>query len=120
MDVGPDIADTRVRTREALLTDILDPDRAIDANYVAYVVATSDGAVYDGVVAAQTASSLTLKRPEGKTEVLLRSAIDEVRSTGRSLMPEGFEAKISVDQMADLLTFLKDWRYQDGAVPLGR
>ncbi|WP_165073744.1 PVC-type heme-binding CxxCH protein [Paludisphaera rhizosphaerae] len=120
VDVGPDIADTRARTRDALLTDILDPDRAIDANYVAYVVATSDGAVYDGVVAAQTASSLTLKRPEGKTEVLLRSAIDEVRSTGRSLMPEGFEAKISVDQMADLLTFLKDWRYQDGAVPLGR
>lgn len=120
VDVGPDIADTRARTRDALLTDILDPDRAIDANYVAYVVATADGAVYDGVVAAQTASSLTLKRPEGKTEVLLRSAIDEVRSTGRSLMPEGFEAKITVDQMADLLTFLKGWRYEDGAVPLGR
>ena len=120
VDVGPDIGDTRSRTREALLADILDPDRAIDGNYVAYAVATTDGAVYDGVIAAQTANSLTLKRPDGKTEVLLLEAVEELRSTGRSLMPEGFEAKISVDQMADLLTFLKDWRYQDGAVPLGR
>ncbi|AMV40138.1 PVC-type heme-binding CxxCH protein [Planctomyces sp. SH-PL62] len=120
VDVGPDIADTRVRTREALLDDILDPNRAIDGNYVAYAVATSDGAVYDGVIAAQTSSSLTLKSPDGKTEILLRSAIDEIRSTGQSLMPEGFEEKITVQQMADLLTFLKDWRYQDGSVPLGR
>lgn len=119
-DVGPDIGDSRARTREALLNDILDPDQAIDANYVAYTVAASDGTLYDGVIAAQTASSITLKGADGKAEILLRSSIDEVRSTGRSLMPEGFEAKITVEQMADLLTFLKDWRYEDGSVPLAR
>ena len=119
-DVGPDIADTRAQTREALLTNILDPNRAIDGNYVSYIVAARDGQVFEGLIAAETGSSLTLRRAEGQQDVLLRQDIEELRSTGLSLMPEGLEEDISVEQMADLLTFLKDWRYLDGDVPLGR
>jgi hypothetical protein len=33
-------------------------------------------------------------------------------------MPEGLEKTVGVEQMADLLAFLKNWRYLDGAVPL--
>ena len=33
-------------------------------------------------------------------------------------MPEGFEQKISVEQMSDLIAFLRDWRFLDGMVPL--
>jgi hypothetical protein len=33
-------------------------------------------------------------------------------------MPEGLEKNISVQEMADLLGFLKNWRYLDGSVPL--
>ena len=39
-------------------------------------------------------------------------------SGGQSLMPIGMEKTISVEQMADLINFLKNWRYLDGAVPL--
>ncbi len=120
IDVGPDIADTRTKTKDALLTDILDPNRAIDGNYVNYTVATTDGQVYEGLIASETASSITLRRAEGLEEVLLRQDIEELRSTGLSLMPDGLEQEISVEQMADLLTFLKDWRYLDGNVPLRR
>lgn len=120
VDVGPDIADTRTRTRETLLADILDPNQAIDGNYVGYVVALEDGSVFDGIIDSETASSLTLRQPEGRSQILLRSTIEEIRSTGKSLMPEGLEANISAEQMADLLTFLKDWRYLDGEIPLGQ
>jgi hypothetical protein len=34
-------------------------------------------------------------------------------------MPEGVEKVITVAQMADLLAFLKNWRYLDGTVPVG-
>ena len=39
-------------------------------------------------------------------------------------MPVGLEKNINfdqmaVDQMADLITFLKNWRYVDGNVPAG-
>jgi putative heme-binding domain-containing protein len=113
--VGPNIADVeRTKTAEALLTDILNPNAAIDANYINYVVTLKNGKELTGLIAAESASSLTLKRAENQTETVLRQDVDEVRSTGLSLMPEGLEKQITVEEMADLLHFLKNWRYLDG------
>src|SRR5207237_2279639 len=119
IDVGPDIADTRTKTLAALLTDILLPNQAIDNNYINYLVTTKDGRVLTGILAGETATSVTLKRAEGQTDVLLRKDIDEITSTGISLMPEGLEKNITVPEMADRLRFLKHWRYLDGTVPVG-
>jgi putative membrane-bound dehydrogenase-like protein len=116
-DVGPDIADTRTKTLAALLNDIIVPNQAIDNNYINYLVSTKDGRVLTGILAAETATSVTLKRAEGQSDVVLRKDIEEITSTGISLMPEGLEKTISVAEMADLLRFLKDWRYLDGSVP---
>jgi putative membrane-bound dehydrogenase-like protein len=119
-DVGPDIGDTRTKTLEALLTDILNPNQAIDNNYVNYVLTTKSGKIITGAIAAETAASVTLRRAEGQADVVLREDIDEIASSGVSLMPEGLEKTITVPQMADLLAFLKNWRYLDGAVPVGK
>jgi putative membrane-bound dehydrogenase-like protein len=118
VDVAPDIADSRTKTPEQLLADILAPNQAIDANYVSYTIATRDGRSHTGVIAAETAASVTLKQPEGKTVSILRQDIDELVSSGVSLMPEGLEKNITVAQMADLISFLKNWRYLDGSIPL--
>jgi putative membrane-bound dehydrogenase-like protein len=119
VDVGPDIADTRTKTPEALLVDILNPNQAIDSNYVNYTVTTKGGKLLTGVIATETAASITLRRAENQTDVVLRQDIDEIQSTGVSLMPEGVEKNVSVEEMADLLAFLKNWRYLDGSVPIG-
>ena len=50
---------------------------------------------------------LKLRRAEGIEETLLRSEIDELRSTGQSLMPEGLEQTINLQEMADLIAFLR-------------
>ena len=50
---------------------------------------------------------------------MLRANIEKIFCSGVSLMPEGMEKDITVEQMADLLSYLKEWRYMDGAVPLG-
>lgn len=117
--VGPDVADSRTRTPEALLTDILDPNRAIDGRYLAYAAVTTDGVVHTGLIAGETANAVTLAQPEGKTVTLLRDEIDSLRSDGTSLMPVGVERTIPPQDMADLISFIKNWRYLDGAVPLG-
>ena len=117
VNVGPDIADTRVKTREQLLSDILNPNGAIDGNFLNYAVSTRSGQVLNGLIASESASSLTLKRAEGQTDVILRQDIDEIHSTGASLMPEGLEKNVTLDEMSDLLTFLKNWRYDDGRPP---
>jgi len=115
--VGPDIGDTRVKTPAQLLTDILQPNRAIDSNYVAYAVMTEDGRALSGLLAAETASSITLTQEENKTVTLTKDQIEQIRSTGVSLMPEGLEKNIPKQQMADLISFLKNWRYLDGKTP---
>lgn len=117
IEVGPDISDTRTKTAEQLLTDILDPNAAIDNNFVNYVVTTKSGRIVTGILATETASSLTLKRAENQTDAVLRQDVEELQSTGVSLMPEGLEKTIPVAEMADLLAFLKNWRYLDGDVP---
>jgi putative heme-binding domain-containing protein len=119
VDVGPDVSDTRTKTPEQLLLDVLNPNAAIDNNYLNYTVTTKGGKVLTGVIAAETASSVTLKRAEGQTDVVLRQDIEEITSSGVSLMPEGLEKSVSVEDMADLISFLKNWRYLDGRVPLG-
>jgi putative heme-binding domain-containing protein len=111
--LAPDISDSREKTAEQLLTDIIQPNRAIDANYLSYTVVTHDGQVYTGILSAETSTSVTLKQEQGKTIVLRRHDIDELRSNGVSLMPDGMEKLISPQEMANLISFIKNWRYLD-------
>lgn len=115
--VGPDISDTRTKTAEMLLTDILNPNAAIDGNSVSYTVRTKDGKVLTGLIASETAAGITLKRENNQTETVLRADVEELRSSGLSLMPDGLEKNMTVQDVADLIRFLKDWRYLDGTVP---
>jgi putative membrane-bound dehydrogenase-like protein len=117
VDVAPAISDSRTKTPDQLLTDILEPNRAIDGNYVSYSVRTTDGRALSGIIAAETGSSITFRQPENKEVTLLRDQIAELRSSGISLMPDGLEKTLSHQAMADLIAFLKEWRYLDGRTP---
>ena len=65
-----------------------------------------NGRTYSGIIASETATSLTLRRGEGAQDTILRGQVAELASTGLSLMPEGFEKRISKPEMADLIAFL--------------
>jgi putative heme-binding domain-containing protein len=108
--VGPDIADNYNKTREQLLIAILDPNRLIDSSFEAYVVSTTSGRTWQGLLVGESTSAVTLKESEGKTTTIARQEIDELYPTGVSLMPTGIEKDIDVAAMSDLLTFLKEWR----------
>ena len=107
MEVGPDITDVRVKPREALLSDILDPNRMVESRFVAYQIETKDSRTLVGVIGSETAEAVTLKSPGGVAENILRSNITKMKCLDQSLMPVGLEAGINKEQMADLLAFLK-------------
>ena len=109
--VGADVSDTYKYTPESLLTHILDPNRAVDAGGFAYTILTADGRAATGLLTAETAGSVTLTSPGGESVTLPRSEVLELRSEGVSLMPAGLEHQVSEPQMADLIAFLKGWRY---------
>jgi len=107
MEVGPSLSDVKAKPPEALLSDILDPNRMFEARFSAYQVEMRDGRILVGLVSAETSESVTLTLQGGTKEILVRGAIQSMKSLDRSLMPAGLEAVISKDQMADLLFFLR-------------
>ncbi|MCI0360411.1 MAG: c-type cytochrome [Planctomycetaceae bacterium] len=118
VNVAPDISDSRTKTAAQILGDIILPNRAIDNNYLGYSVRLVDGTVASGILTTETATSITLRQQGGKDLVIARSEIEELKSSGVSLMPEGLERQIPPQDMADLVAFIKNWRYLDGKTPL--
>ncbi|MDR3633649.1 MAG: c-type cytochrome, partial [Isosphaeraceae bacterium] len=106
-DVGPNLATITGRTPEDLLIHILDPNREVPPQYINYSVATADGRVVTGLIAEESANAVTLKRAEGATDVVPRNRIEEIASTGLSLMPEGLEKGLEPQDFADLIAFLR-------------
>lgn len=105
-DVGPNLATIRQWNSDQILINILDPNREVAPNFLSYSVETKDGRTFDGLIAEESAASLTLKRAEGVTETVLRRDLAQLSGSGLSLMPDGLESAVSVEQMADLIAFL--------------
>ena len=59
-----------------------------------------------GTIKTETSTSITIVSQEGKTQILLRNEIEELVSSGKSLMPEGVEKLLSVQDLANLIRYL--------------
>ncbi len=105
-DIGPALETIRHRTPEEVLLHVLDPNREVSPNFFEYVVALKNGRVTTGVITVETPTSITIRRAGGAGETVLREDIAELTSTGKSIMPEGLESQITLQEMADLLAFL--------------
>jgi putative heme-binding domain-containing protein len=105
-ELGPNLAAMKNRGPETILLNVLDPNREVNPQYLSYVLVTGEGKTLTGIVAAESATSVTLKRADGQGDEVLRSDIEELRSTGLSLMPEGLEKEIDQTAMADVIAYL--------------
>src|SRR5438445_565046 len=105
--VGPDLSGVNNKTKEELLTSILNPSYAIEPHYVHYVVTTKDGEIHDGVIAGETPGALTLRGGTEGDETILRQNVANVRASTVSLMPEGLEQSMSRQDIADVIAYLR-------------
>jgi putative heme-binding domain-containing protein len=106
-EVGPNLESVRSWPPDALLTSILDPNRAAEPRYLAFTATTNDGETIQGVVTAETPAAVTMKSLDGKERVIPRSNLKTLVNTTRSFMPDGLEAAIPPEQMADLIRYLQ-------------
>jgi len=104
--IGPNLASVKSATREEILTHILDPNRTVDARYRLYLVETKDGRSVTGIIQNETQTSVTLRQPFGPAGTLLRSNITRIQGLEQSMMPDGLEDGLSLQDMADLLQFI--------------
>jgi putative heme-binding domain-containing protein len=105
--LGPNLLQMVKRGRESTLFNILVPNGEVDPRFLEYVVLTTDGQVVSGVIVGETSTAVTIRTAENKARTVLRVDIDELRNTGKSLMPEGFEKTIDRRAMSDLLEYLE-------------
>jgi putative membrane-bound dehydrogenase-like protein len=107
-EVGPQLASITSKTKEALLTAILDPNAAVDAKYFNYSVITHDGRTFSGKLETETGSSITLLAAGGKRTTILRRDIERLSASNKSLMPEGIETELDPQDLADLIQFVRE------------
>jgi putative membrane-bound dehydrogenase-like protein len=105
-NLGPDLMGTLSQDSSRLVEHILDPNRYVPPKFVQYVVVDKNGRTYTGMISDQNVTSVTLRRDKNETDTILRGNIDEMLSTGISLMPEGLEKTLTPQDLANLIAFL--------------
>ncbi len=106
-EIGPNLQSVANHPAGKLLVSILDPNASIQPGYTAYTARLTDGEEVYGLIAAETGNSLVLKLPDGKTRTVLRAHLESLESANLSLMPEGLEAGLTPQNLADVIRFLQ-------------
>ncbi len=106
VEVGPDLTALSDKSPQALLTAILDPNQAVENKFTQFIATTKDGRSAVGILSEETSGSVTLTTTGGIKQTFWRQNLGSLESNGLSLMPDGLEASLDHQQMADLLAFL--------------
>jgi putative membrane-bound dehydrogenase-like protein len=107
---GPDLGTVRRWSSQALLSKILNPGRSIADGYELWLVQRHGGGTVAGVIAAETATTVTLRNAGQPDVTIPRSDIASISASNVSVMPSGFERQIDEQQMADLIAYLRGQR----------
>ncbi|HTI71884.1 MAG TPA: PVC-type heme-binding CxxCH protein [Candidatus Limnocylindria bacterium] len=103
-NLAPNLTGMGAHGAADLLVHILDPNRQVEPNFISISIETKDGTSYDGIIDRENASELVLRDAASDHNIRI-SEIKTRASTGRSLMPEGFES-LGADSLRNLLAYI--------------
>ena len=104
---GPDLGTVRHWSPDALVASILIPQKTITDGYGLWSLELHDGMSYTGLIAAESPSEIELRQLGQPDQAIPRSAIKSLTSMNVSAMPNGLEAQLTKQQMADLIAYLR-------------
>jgi putative heme-binding domain-containing protein len=107
VEVGPDLATVANKPAVQLIEAIFDPNRALEDRYAMMEVSCVDGTTVSGLLGAETPGGIVLKQAGGAEQVVKRSNVKAVKNTKLSLMPNGLEALLTVQDVADILAAMR-------------
>jgi putative membrane-bound dehydrogenase-like protein len=106
-DVGPDLTGIGLQfDRQALAEAVLFPSKTVREGYQQILIQLVDDSEFSGVVKAETAETLTIRDSAGREWKLPRSSIKSRRTSALSLMPEGLQAALTLEEFSDLIAYL--------------
>jgi putative membrane-bound dehydrogenase-like protein len=104
--LGPDLLEAKTFTKDHLLTRIIEPNVSVRPDYATQVVESKAGDYLVGILSDENRWTLTLTQIEGARLVWPQLNVSVVRPQSWSLMPDGLEQGLSVQDMADLIEYL--------------
>jgi putative heme-binding domain-containing protein len=105
--LGPDLSQIgKKATRGQILESLLEPSKSIEPAYVAYLLETTDGKFYTGLLASKTDKEVVLKVVGDKEVSVPAAKVERLAPQTKSLMPELLLRDLTAEQAADLLEFL--------------
>ncbi len=111
-DFGPDLSRiaTKHKTREALLEQILHPNKVVEQPWQAHTIEMKNGEIFSGIIESKSVRELDLKIADGSVVKIETAKILSDQPQKLSLMPEGLLQNLTAQEAADLIAFLASLR----------
>jgi putative heme-binding domain-containing protein len=119
--IGPDLTTAGAQfSRRELAESVLFPSRAMREGYQAVLIETREGESISGLFKSETADELSLTDSEGKPHHFRKADIAHRRLSELSLMPEGLQTGLTMQQFAGLISFLESLKPEAAAAMLNQ
>ena len=116
---GPSLDSIAVKKASGKIrTDVLDPDADLAPGFEPIAVETNDGRRVEGVLKNEDTFQVLVLNAEGEVETFERSSLKALTMLTRSIMPADYEARLSPEDLGNLLAFLD--RQRDPYTPVVR
>jgi len=104
---GPDLSSLKNRRAASIMSDILNPNLSIADGYDLWEVELQNGEHYQGLISSETPTAINLRNAGGIDNSISRTNIKSLKLIEMSAMPTGLEQSISLQEMADLLAYIR-------------
>lgn len=109
--VGPNLLGIGAKyQKEELIRSVLEPSNRVESSYELTLLETIDADFIDGIVRSETDSVLELINADGEVVRINKADIQDRRKSAVSMMPNGLEQGMTLEDFADLVAYLESLR----------
>jgi putative heme-binding domain-containing protein len=106
--LGPDLTDIRGRLQtKEMVEALLFPSERVSDQFQTYTILTTDGRTLTGMVGSGPGGGLVVLEPNAEKVTLRQDEVEESVVNKQSSMPQDLLEKLSLEEIADLLAFMK-------------
>jgi putative heme-binding domain-containing protein len=106
--VGPDLSEIGAKySLRDLAEAVLYPSKAVREGYQQTIVRTRAGQTYAGPGTAELPGLLVIQEADGTLRRVPKDQVQARKDTGLSPMPEGLCSSLTLQQFADLISYLE-------------
>jgi putative membrane-bound dehydrogenase-like protein len=106
-DFGPDLSTLKSRNAHSIITEIINPNNSIADKYGMWDITLKNGKKIMGIITSEDSDTIFLKLVGGTNQSISKAEVKLKVASKTSAMPNGFENTIKVQDMADVVAFIK-------------